>query len=113
MHSLLAVNLLDIFCSFRLRRSGGHVSSTLPFGGIKKKTSLSVRVDPITSHNDHTDSLSIPLSQYTGATTFNIEGSEKEAKQDQSNNIAISLLAAYLNLLNRSSCKPEHLILLN
>ena len=74
---------LDTFHTLRSRRSGKHVLSKLSFGGIKKKTSFFVKVDPLTPVDDHTDSLSIPMSQYTGVTTFNKEGCEKEDEQDQ------------------------------
>ena len=82
-----------MFCSHRSRRSGKHVFSSFSISGVKKKNLFSVKVDPLTPVDDHTDSLSIPMNQYTGVTTFNAEKEEvQEHSLQQGGNNALSSL---------------------
>ena len=85
-----------MFCSHRSRRSGKHVFSSFSISGVKKKNLFSVKVDPLTPADDHTDSLSIPMSQYTGVTTFNLEKEEQqEHSLQQGGNNALSSFSNY------------------
>ena len=56
-----------------------------------------MKVDPLApSSDDHTDSLSIPMSQYTGVTTFNKKGNEKKDEQDQGMMVAILFVQQFI-----------------